>query len=400
MRITKIWILLGFLFALAGLTGCAGEESASSVDLAIVSGYHANAPVPAIDSATALEALRASTASYGSVCLIINDGAPFVAADYDIAAPQKKLSNTKMEEIAQSQVNQLVSVLSSTQAITPETDTLAAISLAARSLADADGEKYILMLDSGLSTSGYVDFTKNLLNADPAAVVDYLTQNKALPDLENINVIWAGLGDVAGIQKTLTPSALESLRTIWAEVLRAAGVKSTNFAVDLPSAEEKKGLPYVTPVEITQDAPMVIEPLPISFDEPFVLDEEKVLFLPDSDIFADPAAAAAALQPIVEHLNVHPGLELMLAGTTAQVGNNESSIQLSRMRAEAVKALLVDLGAEESRIAKTIGLGFDHPYHLQDIGPDGLLNDNAPYNRSVILFDADSQAASELLARY
>lgn len=393
-------IVLGFI---GHLTGCANNEnSASVVDLAIVIGYHANAPTPALQSSTVSEAIMNSTVTYGSVCVVVNDGAPYVVADYDISAPQKNLSASKQNEIAQAQASQIVSVLTNARASTPEVDTLSAITLAARSLEDSQGTKYILVIDSGLSTCGYIDFTQNLLRADSQTIIEYLESSQALPSLDDISVVWVGLGDVAGAQDHLTPSNLETLESIWGEVLYAAGANSVEFASDLPGSlpADTQELPYVTPVEIVQDMPIVIDVSTINFNAPLILDEEKILFLPDTATFADYDVAIETLQPIAEYMMSSPDFRLLLAGTTATAGSNESCKTFSKTRADAVKDLLISMGINEEQIAGTVGLGYDHKYHIPDIGADGHLNSNAPANRSVILFDAASEAASEIIASY
>ena len=276
-------------------------------------------------------------------------------------------------------------------------DTLGAINLAARSLESAQGKKVILILDSGLSTCGYMDFTKNLLRANEQTVVEYLRQTKALPDLSNISVIWMGLGDVSGSQQPLTPFTLETLKDLWSQVLNEAGVESVTFASDLPGKPAAQGLPYVSPVEIMQDASIEVIDEIFDLEQPIVLDEKKILFLPDSAVFADADAARECLQPIAEQMAAHPELKVVLAGTTATVGSNEGCKALSKQRAEAVKELLVELGASEDSFETVLGLGYDHEYHIPDIGPDGALNENAPANRSVIVFDANSQAGEKLM---
>lgn len=392
MKKVKMLIAAALMMVMAGLTGCTGSDEpigqTSGINLAIVYGCHANAPVPALSSATVADAIYNSAASYGSVTVIVNDGAPYAAASYDIAAPEQNLSGTKRAEIAKSQANQILSVLSSAQAATPEVDTLGAISLAARSLEGAQGEKVILVLDSGLSTRGYMDFTRNLLRADGQTVADYLQQTKALPDLTGVCVVWTGLGDVSGDQAVLTPSALETLKELWTRVLNEAGASSVTFTSDLPGRPAEEELPYVTPVEIMQDAPIDVNTETFSLERPIVLDEEKILFLPDSAEFADAEAASECLRPIAEQLVAHPELKVVLAGTTATVGSNEDCKVLSKRRAEAVKDLLVELGTPEDSFKAVLGLGYKHEFHVPDIGADGLLNANATANRSVVVFNA------------
>lgn len=385
----------------AALAGCGdGSDAAPEIDLAIVSGYHANAPAPAWQSATVTEAVLSSTAGCGSVCVIVNDGAPYVAADYDIAAPEKNLSATKRAEIAQAQSDQILAVLAASRAVTPEADALAAITLAARSLEDAQGEKYLLVADSGLSTAGYLDWTQNLLRASSQAVLAYLEDMRALPDLTGVRVVWVGLGDVAGDQTAPTPANLETLRSVWSDVLYAAGASSVEFAADLPAAasDEAGDLPYVTPVEIRPDAPIEIDPSALTSGAPLVLDEEKILFLADTAVFADHDAAAATLRPVADYMAAHQEFTLLIAGTTATAGSNESCKALSQARAEAVKELLLSMGAEDDRIAGAVGLGYAHKYHTPDLDAQGRQTASAAANRSVMLFDAASEAALEILS--
>ena len=370
--------------------GSSGGDGRESVEVAVVSGYHANAPVPAVQSSTVTELLRECTATFGSVTVIVNDGQPYVAASYDISAPEKKISGSKQDDIASAQAQQILSVLAQSKAEAPEVDTLAAITLAARSLDGKSGTKVLLVLDSGLATTGYIDFTQGLLDVDSSSIVDYLGAEEALPDLSGISIVWVGLGDVAGEQDAPTSKNLSALQTIWSDVLTAAGALSVSFASDLPTGTVEETLPYVTPVEILGGNPPEWD-----LTSPLVLDENKILFLPDSAEFSDQAAARTTLEPIAESMLAQPEFNLLIAGTTATVGTNESCIALSQARAEAVKSLLVSLGVSEERI-ETVGLGYDHEYHLDDINSDGTLNNNAASNRAVILFDASSSEARAL----
>lgn len=355
-------VLAAILIAI--LPGCNGNNEIpdetgnnGSVSLVIISGVHSNSPRPAVSGQTATEAILNSTSNSGQICIVINDGKPFALADYQIKEQSQSLSKTKREQIAQELAGRVVAVLNGAASVTPEVDTMASLHLAARAFSDSDGQKKILLImDSGLSTSGYVDFTQNLLRANSDAVVEYLQNNNALPDLSGVSVIWAGLGDVAGDQEPLTPNCLQTLKEIWEEVLYSSGASEVEFSNDLPSTQQAgEELPYVTPVQIMQDAPFEFTEAPL--EKPLVLDEEKILFLPDSAEFADLDSAKTVLEPIANYLASHSDYSIVVAGTTATVGNNESCVAFSRKRANAVESLLISLGAEEGQIA-TIGLGY------------------------------------------
>jgi len=386
------------------LAGC-GEDgtevlSKGEINLAVVLGSHANAPVPAINADDVEDLILSGCQSYGSVALIVGDGAPYVAADYKIEAPQKDLSSGKREQIAKAQSAKVLDVLKSSLAKTEEADTLSALTLAGRSLAGAQGSRELIVLDSGLSTNGYVNFTLGLLRADPDAVVSYLTQCAALPDLTGVHVTWIGIGDVAAPQEKLTAANTENLRAIWEKILLAAGA-TVDFSADVPSAAEMPDLPYVTPVEIIPDAPINVDEISLAVgamsEGPVILDEKTVLFLPDTAIFADREAAERALTPLAEQMAQNAQLRVVLAGTTATAGTSDGCRKFSLTRAMAVKELLCDLGVPSEQITAVLGLGYENKWHLPDVDANGNLNANAPKNRSVIILDADSKDARQLL---
>lgn len=390
-------VFLCLLMGLA-LSACTSTPGQPEVNLAIVVGAHANAPTPTLQGETVYNCIMESTASYGSVCVVVDDGAPYAVAEYDIAAPTKNLSTAKRAEIAQEQTAQIMAVMAKAAAVTPEVDVLSGIELAARALQDKTGERILILLESGLSTAGYMDFTQNLLYASTETVLSYLESKQAIPDLTGTSVIWVGLGDVAGIQKPLTPTNKNSLQELWSAVLYAGGATSVEFAADLPSAAPvPETLPYVTPVTIVEDASLVIDTSELSFDTPLVLGEEKVLFLPDSPEFADVEAVQDILRPIAGYMKANPGFQLLLAGTTATAGSQEGCVLLSFQRANAVRDVLLSIGVDPKQLCDPVGLGYEHPFHVPDTDPNGQLNENAPLNRSVILLDAQSEEARQIM---
>ena len=127
-----------------------------------------------------------------------------------------------------------------------------------------------------------------------------------------------------------------------------------------------------------------------------VFTEKELAFRPDSTELADPAQAKEALAPVTEYLLSDSGHQLLLAGTTATVGNQQDCIQFSAARALSVKEYLVSAGVS-SRQIQTLGLGYENRFHVPDTNQDGTLNENASVNRSVIVLPMDSPLAVELL---
>ncbi len=86
----------------------------------------------------------------------------------------------------------------------------------------------------------------------------------------------------------------------------------------------------------------------------------------------------------------------ILAGSTATFGSAADCEELSYKRAQTIRELMIDMGAPLDRIT-CVGLGYNHPFHEQDINPDGTLNEAiAPRNRAVIILEANSPEAKEL----
>ena len=138
------------------------------------------------------------------------------------------------------------------------------------------------------------------------------------------------------------------------------------------------------------------------FKTPFELTETQVMFKSDSAVFVNEAAAKAALAPVAEIILGHPDHKILLAGTTATVGQQEACVKLSNSRAQAVKDLLVkSFGVPESQLL-TIGLGYEADPFVR--GNDRDANGNfveteGAKNRRVIVMDADDPIAQELLGK-
>lgn len=129
----------------------------------------------------------------------------------------------------------------------------------------------------------------------------------------------------------------------------------------------------------------VIERIQISFEE-------------ESATFKDEDEAKQALEPTVELLQNYPQCSIVLVGITATDEKSEDSGRgLSRKRAEAVQNLLLKLGVEESQITGIRGLGHDNDYHIPDVVDGELIESLAKQNRIVLVLDADSPEAQELL---
>ena len=228
---------LGIVLSLAlslllTLAGCSGGETASAlpqaaegtlslapdqpVHLAVVAGEAANSPTHDYTGEVLSSLLTTLCRQGGHLTLVEADGAPYLLYSEAVAAPDASLTENKQDQIVQAQVTQAAAFLTENAVPkTVEVDFVAALDLAARGLQGQAGNRVLYAAFNGLSTAGPMDFTQNLLRADPEAVADALEAQGNLVDLSGVHVVLTGLGDVAGEQAPLTLSAKENLQAIW-----------------------------------------------------------------------------------------------------------------------------------------------------------------------------------------
>ncbi len=138
------------------------------------------------------------------------------------------------------------------------------------------------------------------------------------------------------------------------------------------------------------------------FETPFEINETQVQFVGDQAVFVDEAKAKEVLKPVAEAILAHPNATILLAGTTATVGTQQSCLKLSQQRAEAVRDLLANAFGVPVSQMKVVGLGYEaDPFERgQDVGPNGQpVETEAVKNRRVVVLDAADPIAAELLTK-
>ena len=381
------------------------EPTQTPVALAIVIGNRNCSAGPNLNDPNVQSLIKEPFTSNGYLSIIVCDGDPDIPCKMSLAMPDslKHATEEKRAQEMNSALNSVLDALENGFADDEEADVLEALFVAVDSLSSCPAEmtKKILVLDSGLSTSGVLDFRNNLLNADTDAIVNALSERHNIPDLTGITVEWFGFGNVRAPQEPLSHSQENHLKEIWdAIITKGGGTPDINKGNDNP-VFEKNDLPYVSPVILTQEAPLAFDFEPCSleedtlpFQEPVFLDEERVRFEPDSDSYVDYDLAVTTLKPIADYLIAHPGFQILLIGATAGDSNSEYSRALSYRRANAVKASLAELGASPSQIT-AIGLGSQDPWHISGAGTGS--DPLASSNRKVVILDADTEIAQKLL---
>lgn len=380
-------IFLAAIMSLA-LCSCSNTDGDTPFALSVVVGAHSNAGSIPLNTEAITSQLYQVARTQGDITIIRADGAPAVVFQTTIPElPTDGLSENKQKAIAGEYVGQLQGVLDQLCAEVPEVDTLEAIRLGASALSKEGQNKVLLVLDTGLSSTGYLDFTQGLLNAEPEAVVAALDEAEALPELDGISVLWALCGQTAAPQTGLSEREKKSLQSIWEAVLTAGGAEDVQFLSDF-AGEAYVGLPAVSLVPTEQRALQVEIPMT-------VLSDAQVRFRGDSDQFVDIGAATQALNEAAAELLAHPDRQAYLIGTTASGSDDDYCLDLSRRRAEATKKLLVEGWDIPEEQLTCVGMGDKDPWHIDDRGSDGYLIESlASQNRKVILMDVKSEMAA------
>jgi OOP family OmpA-OmpF porin len=76
--------------------------------------------------------------------------------------------------------------------------------------------------------------------------------------------------------------------------------------------------------------------------------------------------SAPVIQAIARGLGTNPNLRLLIEGHTDSVGNAASNLDLSKRRAEAVRAVLVSQFSVDASRLTTAGLGASKPIDSND----------------------------------
>lgn len=359
----------------ASLTGCVATAPAEPTGgLAVVVGGRSN--MPAADfHGVAAQVLGNAVESQALVSLVVADGAPYVVETHSLRTAGEDDDARRASEDTNGRG--LRDEIASAVARTPETDLLRALGLAAEEIASAPGRHTVLVIDSGLSTIGAMDFRQpGLLDADPEDLVASLQAADALPDLSGVHLVFQGLGDTAAPQGDVGAVARTQLADLWTAVALAAGAVDVNVESTALRGEPVAGLPPVSVVGPGGGLTCT--------ENTVVLDGGDVAFQADTAVFRDPTAATATLQPIADRMRL-PGVTGTLTGTTADVGDDEGQRRLSRERAQAVADLLQSLGVP-ARSMTVVGLGSDFPGYVDDHDENGALSPAAAaLNRKVVI---------------
>ena len=360
-----------------------------------------NAPDYPLNAPTLERYLEEVCLSYGKISFVRADGNPQLFYQATIPAPPiEGLSKAKLKARAENYVQELKGLYSKeASALSEETDLLEAVSLARDAVIHEEGEKIILLMHSGLSTSGYLKWQEGLLHIKAEAVVEALKKRQALPDLRGITVYWLFFGKTAFPQTELSKEELGNLKAVWQAVIEAAGGKLV-FSDDPVRNSAPTDLPIVTVVK-TGEKDLGINYAENTIQKPIesiVLSETELRFYGDSTKLIEEEKARASLQVVAEKLLAAADRSVYVIGTTAS-GEKEFCKALSQWRAARAREILEEFGVNSAKMI-SIGLDYENPWHVTDRDAEGnFMESLAKENRTVRIIDQSSEDA-KLLAPY
>ena len=392
-------ILTGCSSGIMGINTEAKEESMSPQSVSLVVSGHKYFPKLSL-SDKLYSRIYNGCYTYGDVSAVVVDGDPFLAFNYTIKEPDANVDSAKKKQIDTGNTEQIMSVLSNLSGKTPEADLLSAIHMSADMLHSTESttEKTMVIYDSGLSTTGMLDFAaKNLIDTPAESIVAQLKEIHEIPDLTDVHVLWLGCGEVCGEQQKLSEDYKYKLKAIWEEILIEGGASGVDFQHSESSGEEPDTeLPDCSTVSVIEE-PMDIDdnrmPEITRWDG-----ESSVRFKGDLAEFVDVAAAKEDLRPAAEYLAANPTESVYIFGMTATITGGGSGIEIAEARANACKDVLKEYGVNDKQMT-VVGLGqIDNPLRVDDVDENGnQIEELAQKNRAVVMIKAQDPMVGILL---
>lgn len=358
----------------AGLAGCKSADTGhspippvslncpttGSTALTLVVGARANTPAPQLPAQIQRLLENAATAGQQIQSVVVGGtAADGLHAQFGSTAQNPEMRQRDLQTFITS-IEQSVSAL---KAGKPQADVLGALSEAAR-ITPSGGT--IILIDSGLSTTGSINFLKaGMFGADPKQVAAFLQKRDLLPSLTGKTLVLVNVGQSAAPQPQLPKDLQDQLVTLWSTIAKQA---SATCVATIQTDVSQSSISTAVPVSIV--------PLPAALvwndcGTTVLGDGGSVGFIVNTATFRDPTAANSALKTLADQLIGHNQL-VIVAGSTSSEGDASANQRLSVARADAVKQVLVGLNVSADRIT-TLGYGIHAPGRVQDMTADGTL---------------------------
>jgi outer membrane protein OmpA-like peptidoglycan-associated protein len=346
------WMLLPL-----GLLGCGaaaytylhgGGPSNVPVRFVIAASGTANEPRPGLPGDITQELRSAGQASTAATAYVVDPGTGAATAiSLTPRLPDGEVDNGPTRGSAlDAGILRIQQVLAGQRAQGPF-DLLATITAAVRAVPPP---ATLILVSSGLSTSGALDFRQAGWYASPRSLAAQLKSRRLLPSLAGYQVVFSGLGVVDGRQPALPLPQQDTVKSYWMAICRAAAAAScTVDDTSRPILPSRSEIPV----------PVVAVPRVWTFQGP---QHTISASLPDALLFAfDSAvllpAADGILQPLVQRARRLHLLVSITGHASPDGGTAAYNLALSKRRAEAVRSRLIALGLPAAWIISVTGAG-------------------------------------------
>lgn len=327
-----------------GATASPGARDADAVIVLV--GVTANQPraeLPVQVQPVIERAIRARA----PLTVIKVDGSPTVTF-HSAGYPINTRNSTAEQDDVNAEQSALLAAVGRAKATTNGSDLSAAFAIAGdQARADGSAHPAVIVVDSGLSDSGYPDLTTTgMTAADPERVAAFAAKHDEVPELPaGTTAYLTGLGYGAGPQQALTPRQREHVTGIWRALLSKAGVTTKVIPTPRTGAAPR-----------TRFTAGVVEPAALPS---FTVEQHgdaveatlgtDVLFQPDQwDLLP---SATPALGQLVTLVDSSTGTVVVQGftdiGRTAVPGGLKA---LSQHRADVVRSWLIKHGTAPTRI--------------------------------------------------
>jgi len=241
-----------------GIIGSAHEQPCSTV---FILGPGMNSRTINFDDNPELSArIDRVVNTYGFAAIVVADGNPasqtrvFDFSVFRPSAAERIIEDDAIKETLVRVRSHFFDEMKNAHSQAPERDLVEALSIAARILSSrpSDEIREIVVLSTGLSTAGFLNFTDDnaWLYSDAIEIIDTMQSNGSLPNLNGITVSWFQMHDVCGVEQEVIPGTQrQNLEEIWRLFVARSGGEFI-IVEEHPGRGIYEGLPHVTPVEI------------------------------------------------------------------------------------------------------------------------------------------------------